>query len=234
ESSSPSNVTPPVTVIAFVVGPIDPATNRGLPGVENSSAACRASTAARLFNSCAFACSPYSASTSGVPPKLLVSTMSAPASKYLRWMSSTTSGRVRTRFSLHPSSAAPPKSAAVRLRCCSIVPIAPSSTRMRSARSSRKAFSDSFKFLIRSVPFDTSPGAFYATFGCSGYPPILLGPAPEPYPFQGPSSLGPSCQPPGFLPQSFENAPNLSVTTREHLAPRPLPLGPAFSTLKYS
>src|SRR6266566_1836238 len=33
-------------------------------------------------------------------------------------MSSTTSGLVRTRFSLQPSSAAPPKSVAVRFRCC--------------------------------------------------------------------------------------------------------------------
>src|SRR4030095_9270595 len=64
-------------------------------------------------------------------------------------MSSTTSGRVRTRTSLQPSRAAPPKSAAVRSHCCSIVPIAPSSTRTRCAISSRKACSISLKFCIR-------------------------------------------------------------------------------------
>ena len=37
---------PPVTEIAFVVGPIDPATNRGLSGVEASRAASIASSAA--------------------------------------------------------------------------------------------------------------------------------------------------------------------------------------------
>src|SRR5258708_5173108 len=64
-------------------------------------------------------------------------------------MSRTTSGRVRTRFSLHPSSAAPPKSAPFRFRCCSIVPIAPSSTRIRCASNSRKALADSFRLRIR-------------------------------------------------------------------------------------
>src|SRR5712692_3615506 len=64
------------------------------------------------------------------------------------------SGRVRTRFSLQPSSEAPPKSAAVRFLCCSIVPIAPSSTRIRCARNSRKAFADSFRLRIRlRLPF---------------------------------------------------------------------------------
>src|SRR5271155_5466999 len=63
-------------------------------------------------------------------------------------MSSTTSGRVRTRFSLQPSRAAPPKSPAVRLRCCSIVPIAPSSTSIRSESSCRRALADSFKLRI--------------------------------------------------------------------------------------
>jgi len=35
-----------LNVIAFVVGPIEPATNRGRPGVEHSSAACLANRAA--------------------------------------------------------------------------------------------------------------------------------------------------------------------------------------------
>src|SRR5712664_1138221 len=60
-------------------------------------------------------------------------------------MSRTTSGRVRTRFSLQPSSAAPPKSSAVRLHCCSMVPMAPSSTRMRCDKRSRSALADSVR-----------------------------------------------------------------------------------------
>src|SRR5258708_25821604 len=60
---------------------MEPATNRGFPGALNSSAACRANSAARLFRKCASAASPYSASTIGAPPKLFVSTMSDPASK---------------------------------------------------------------------------------------------------------------------------------------------------------
>src|ERR1017187_407817 len=48
-------------------------------------------------------------------------------------MSRMTSGRVSTRFSLQPSRAGPPKSSAVRSRCWIIVPIAPSSTRIRSS-----------------------------------------------------------------------------------------------------
>ena len=40
-------VTPPVTEIALVVGPMDPATKRGLSAVLASSAACRASWVAR-------------------------------------------------------------------------------------------------------------------------------------------------------------------------------------------
>ena len=77
-------MTPPVTVIALVVGPMDPATNRGFAVVEYSAAACRASRAAVKFSSCASFCNPYSASTMGVPPNELVSTTSEPASKYAR------------------------------------------------------------------------------------------------------------------------------------------------------
>src|SRR6185312_8930882 len=54
-------------------------------------------------------------------------------------MSSITSGRVLFRYSLQPSSAAPPKSAAVRWRAWSMVPMAPSSTRIRVARASARA-----------------------------------------------------------------------------------------------
>ena len=74
-------MTPPITLIALVVGPIEPATNRGRPGVENSPAACRASCAALLLISRALCSSSYSASTSGIEPKVSVSTMSAPAAK---------------------------------------------------------------------------------------------------------------------------------------------------------
>src|SRR5688572_6283393 len=49
------------------------------------------------------------------------------------------SGRVRTRFSLQPSSAAPPKSAGPRSNCWIIVPMAPSRTRMRSRRAPRRS-----------------------------------------------------------------------------------------------
>ena len=38
---------PPVTLMVLVVGPMEPATKRGLAAVENSSAAWRASSAAR-------------------------------------------------------------------------------------------------------------------------------------------------------------------------------------------
>ena len=52
-------------------------------------------------------------------------------------MSRMSSGRVRTRFSLQPSSSGPPKSAAFSFFAWMSVPIAPSSTRMRSERVSR-------------------------------------------------------------------------------------------------
>src|ERR1022692_2721502 len=54
-------------------------------------------------------------------------------------MPSTTSGRVFTRISLQPSSTGPPKSAAVSCRCCSMVPMAPSITRMRLSSASSRA-----------------------------------------------------------------------------------------------
>ncbi len=76
-----SNVTPPVTVMALVVGPIEPATQRSRSGVENSSAACRASSAARRLSSLVWASRPYSASTIEVLPNESVSMMSAPAAR---------------------------------------------------------------------------------------------------------------------------------------------------------
>ena len=69
----------------------------------------------------------------------LLSMMSAPAARYLRWMSDTMSGRVRHNRSLSPFSCpgiswkiSPRKSASVKLYCCIMVPIAPSRIRMRS------------------------------------------------------------------------------------------------------
>ena len=112
--SSCGKVTPPVTVMALVVGPIEPATKRGLAVVENSSAACRARRAAARFSSWAGPPARTRPARARVAPKVLVSMMSAPAARYARWMSQTTSGRVRSRFSLQPSSAGPPKSSAVK------------------------------------------------------------------------------------------------------------------------
>ena len=58
---------------------------------------------------------PYSASTSPNAPNVAVSTASTPASKYSRCIWATRSGRVSTRFSLHPSRSGPPKSSAVEV-----------------------------------------------------------------------------------------------------------------------
>src|SRR6516225_5689323 len=211
---------------------MEPATKRGFPGVENSSAARRASAAACLFSACASAASPYSPSTRGVPPKLLVSTMSEPASKYFRWTSSTTSGRVRTRFSLQPSRETPPKSAAERLRCCSMVPIAPSRTSMRSAKSPRRARSDSFRFLIRDLSFNSSVGAIFPAIWPAPLALIVYVPLPSE---SNPQPGGARRRPAGKLAcGSWPTRPNKSVTTREHLSARSLPVFPAFTTLEYS
>ena len=81
-SVSPSKSMPPVTQIALVVGPMEPATQRGRPSAASAaSAASRASSAARALIRSAWSSSPYSPSTSGVPPKVSVSVTSAPASK---------------------------------------------------------------------------------------------------------------------------------------------------------
>ena len=67
----------------FLVGPMLPATNRGLPGSlrVNSSATRRASSTAAPFSSSTYSCSPNSSSDSAVPLKVSVSMMSAPASR---------------------------------------------------------------------------------------------------------------------------------------------------------
>ncbi len=53
--SSSLNVTPPVTVMALVVGPMEPATKSGLEGVAISSATLRARLAAATLSSYALA-----------------------------------------------------------------------------------------------------------------------------------------------------------------------------------
>ena len=110
---SSSKVTPPVTVMALVVGPIEPATKRGSAAESARRPGGRGGrTAVDLVG---VAVEPVLASTSGVPPKELVSTMSRAGVVDRRaWMPCTTSGRVRTRFSLQPSRSGPPKSSAVR------------------------------------------------------------------------------------------------------------------------
>jgi hypothetical protein len=70
-----------VTEIAFVVGPIEPATKRRRPGSSNFAHASRASAAESRLSSKARSARPYSARTSGVPPNESVSTMSAPAAR---------------------------------------------------------------------------------------------------------------------------------------------------------
>ncbi len=119
--------------MAFVVGPIDAATKRGLLGVENSAAAWRANFAAATLISWHSSSSPYSASTRACCRKCRSRQYPPPPRNTSGECRDMTSGRVSTRFSLQPSRAAPPKSSAVRLRCWIIVPIAPSSTRMRSS-----------------------------------------------------------------------------------------------------
>jgi hypothetical protein len=78
---SSAKPTPPVTEMARVVGPIEPATKRRRPGSSKRAHASRASAAASRLSSKACSASPYSASTSGVAPKESVSTMSAPAAR---------------------------------------------------------------------------------------------------------------------------------------------------------
>ncbi len=66
---------------SLVVGPIDPATKRGRPGVENCAATSRATLQAARFNSRVRSSSPYSASTMRVEPNVSVSTTSQPTPK---------------------------------------------------------------------------------------------------------------------------------------------------------
>src|SRR5438034_1097221 len=83
---------------------------------------------------------PYSERTSGNAPNVAVSTQSTPAWKNSSCIWATRSGRVRTRCSLHPSSATPPKSSGPRSWPCMKVPNAPSKMSTRSRSASRNAW----------------------------------------------------------------------------------------------
>ena len=64
----------------LVPGPMEPATQRGRSGVENSSRTAQASSAAFRVRSRAWSANPYSASTTDVEPNVSVSTTSQPTS----------------------------------------------------------------------------------------------------------------------------------------------------------
>ena len=120
------------------VGPMLPATQQIRPA---ASAQRRAMEAAASLISAAKRLRLYSSSEMALALNVFVSIMSAPAERYARWMSATTSGRVSESKSLHPcrffgwvANRLPLKSASVRPYCCICVPMAPSSTRMRSDR----------------------------------------------------------------------------------------------------
>src|SRR6185437_4183566 len=115
------------------VGPIEPATKRGLSGVEYLSHAARASRAAATLTSRVFSSIPHSQSRCGVDWKVQVSTTSQPTARKDSWIDWMMSGRGNTRWSLHRSSDLPPKSSGVGWCNWMFVPIAPSNTRTRSA-----------------------------------------------------------------------------------------------------
>ena len=87
---------------------MEPATKRGLPGVENPSATSRAMRALASDSSSARSAIWYSARVWGSEPNVLVSTMSAPTSKYAVCRAATTSGRVTASSSGQPSYCSPP------------------------------------------------------------------------------------------------------------------------------
>jgi hypothetical protein len=86
---------------SFVPGPIEPTTNRGRSVYD--AATSFAILAAATLISWTLSAKSYSVWTTSFPPKVFVSTQSAPASKYRAWMSATTSGRERLRTSEFPS-----------------------------------------------------------------------------------------------------------------------------------
>ena len=84
------------------VGPKIPATQRGRSGVAYASAARRARATAAALIASERSAAAYSSRDISLALKVLVDMMSAPASRYRRWMSSTESGRVRHNRSLSP------------------------------------------------------------------------------------------------------------------------------------
>ena len=77
---------------------MEPATKRGRPSrARNVSATLRALVAAARLSSTVRSARPHSSSRVREAWNELVSTTSAPASKYVAWIDSSTSGRVRLR-----------------------------------------------------------------------------------------------------------------------------------------
>ncbi len=121
---------------AMPVGPMEPATKRGRSGVEYLSASLRAICAPAVLICLTRWSVEYSFCESRVALNVLVSMMSAPASRYSRWMPAITSGEVRHRMSLLPLSGCgcseskdPRKSFSPRPLLWIITPIEPSSSR---------------------------------------------------------------------------------------------------------
>ena len=112
----------------------EPSTYRGRCGVDQRSATSRAIRAPASDSSRMRCSMPYSPRLPRFAPNVLVSTQSAPAARYASCTPATTSGRVTLSTSLQPS--CPSKSSRARSAACSMVPIAPSATRTRSARAS--------------------------------------------------------------------------------------------------
>ena len=109
---------PPVTEMALVVGPMEPATQRGRSGVLKRSSSLSSQLGGDAVDLVgAGRRGRTRPSTSGVPPKVSVSVMSAPAAKYASWMPSN-----ELRAGKHQVLVAalrtgrPPKSAAFRFR----------------------------------------------------------------------------------------------------------------------
>ena len=119
--------------------------------VENSSAAWRARRAAARFSSWALIREPVFVQHERRAAESVGLDDVCAGREIGRWIFMTASGRVRMRFSLQPSSAGPPKSSAERRACCSMVPMAPSSTRIRVSRISSSACRRSSGWVIGCV-----------------------------------------------------------------------------------
>ena len=108
-------------------GPIEPTTHRGRLGVLALLGGLLGERAPRPRSSRRRGpARSYSASTRAKAPNVAVSTASTPTAKYSSCIRRMRSGRVRTRCSLQPSRAAPPKSSGPRSWPWTHVPKAPS------------------------------------------------------------------------------------------------------------